>query len=96
MSSSSNANNATNMEIPSIPMTEFHQPLGFVCCQCQWRSSGSLCSNPHRPDCPHQTTPRCQNCLIIFTDPKKSANDEESAERRGSSGSDSSDTSDGH
>ncbi|KAI1472333.1 uncharacterized protein F4812DRAFT_408481 [Daldinia caldariorum] len=81
-----------NMQAPSIPTAEFHQPIGFVCCQCEWRSSGSYCSNPHVPNCPHRTAPRCQNCLIIFTDPKRGADGEKEIKgRQNSSGSDSSD-----
>ncbi|KAI1339274.1 hypothetical protein F5Y15DRAFT_83743 [Xylariaceae sp. FL0016] len=44
-----------------------HQPIGFVCCQCRYRSSGSNCSNPDRPDCPHRGLPRCGRCPILFT-----------------------------
>ncbi|KAI0894419.1 hypothetical protein F4806DRAFT_473123 [Annulohypoxylon nitens] len=50
--------------------TQFHQPIGFVCCLCGYRSSGSLCSNPDRPDCAHRAFPRCQRCAIIFTGPR--------------------------
>ncbi|KAI1475754.1 hypothetical protein K445DRAFT_176340 [Daldinia sp. EC12] len=83
------------METTNIPITEFHQPIGFVCCQCRWRSSGSFCSNPYVPDCPHRATPRCQNCQIIFTDPRKGTDDDKaSKERQNSSGSDSSGTQD--
>ncbi|KAI1803790.1 hypothetical protein F4811DRAFT_523604 [Daldinia bambusicola] len=89
---SSNMSKTPNMEIPNIPTTEFHQPIGFVCCECKWRSSGTYCSNPYVLDCPHRTSPRCQSCLIIFTDPKKGADgEEESKERQNSSASDSSD-----
>ncbi|CAJ2503482.1 Uu.00g108760.m01.CDS01 [Anthostomella pinea] len=49
---------------------QFHQPIGFVCCQCRYRSSGSRCSNPDRPDCPHRGVPRCGNCPILFTPPR--------------------------
>ncbi|KAI1378927.1 hypothetical protein F4677DRAFT_410002 [Hypoxylon crocopeplum] len=44
-----------------------HQPIGFVCCHCRYRSSGSYCSNPDRLDCPHRQHPRCQSCPILFT-----------------------------
>lgn len=50
--------------------TEHHQPIGFVCCQCRYRSSGTYCSNPDYAECPHKITPRCGNCPIIFTPPR--------------------------
>ncbi|KAI1755791.1 hypothetical protein F4782DRAFT_487012 [Xylaria castorea] len=54
----------------SAPLTEFHQPIGFVCCHCRYRSSGSYCSNPEYAECPHKSLPRCRNCPIIFTPPR--------------------------
>ncbi|KAI0975732.1 hypothetical protein F4678DRAFT_483980 [Xylaria arbuscula] len=51
----------------NTPPPEMHQPIGFVCCYCQYHSSGSYCSNPDRADCPHKTIPRCRDCPIIFT-----------------------------
>ncbi|KAI1771677.1 hypothetical protein F4818DRAFT_200191 [Hypoxylon cercidicola] len=57
--------------------TQRHQPIGFVCCHCQYRSSGSLCSNPDRLDCPHREVPRCQQCAIIFI--SSGASDESNA-----------------
>ncbi|KAI0912181.1 hypothetical protein F4823DRAFT_582739 [Ustulina deusta] len=50
----------------SAPSAELHQPTGFVCCYCRYRSSGSYCSNPDYAECPHKTLPRCRNCPIIF------------------------------
>ncbi|KAI0838048.1 hypothetical protein F5Y06DRAFT_269667 [Hypoxylon sp. FL0890] len=47
--------------------TQRHQPIGFVCCHCKYRSSGSYCSNPDSPDCPHRSRPRCRECPILFT-----------------------------
>ncbi|OTA95408.1 hypothetical protein M434DRAFT_28913 [Hypoxylon sp. CO27-5] len=52
---------------------ECHQPIGFVCCHCRYRSSGSFCSNPDRLDCPHRNLPRCKECPILFT-PSRSGN----------------------
>ncbi|KAI0017896.1 hypothetical protein F4780DRAFT_781890 [Xylariomycetidae sp. FL0641] len=49
---------------------DFHQPIGFVCCHCRYRSSGSFCSNPARVDCPHRCVPRCRRCPILFTPPR--------------------------
>lgn len=51
-------------------LVELHQPIGFVCCHCRYRSSGSYCSNPDYAECPHKTLPRCSNCPIIFTTPR--------------------------
>ncbi|KAI1403165.1 hypothetical protein F4819DRAFT_484952 [Hypoxylon fuscum] len=53
-----------------------HQPIGFVCCHCRYRSSGSFCSNPDRLDCPHRGFPRCQQCPILFT-PSRSSSGED-------------------
>ncbi|KAI1501600.1 hypothetical protein F5X99DRAFT_408827 [Biscogniauxia marginata] len=53
-------------------IVQLHQPIGFVCCQCRYRSSGSYCSNPDRPDCPHRGCPRCGECPILFTPPRPS------------------------
>ncbi|KAI0600735.1 hypothetical protein F4775DRAFT_49773 [Biscogniauxia sp. FL1348] len=53
------------------PIVHLHQPIGFVCCQCSYRSSGSYCSNPDRPDCPHRGCPRCGDCPILFTPPQR-------------------------
>ncbi|KAI1457351.1 hypothetical protein F4805DRAFT_429030 [Annulohypoxylon moriforme] len=50
-----------------MSIAQFHQPIGFVCCHCRYRSSGSFCSNPDRLDCPHRGLPRCQQCPILFT-----------------------------
>ncbi|KAL7621186.1 hypothetical protein AAE478_008503 [Parahypoxylon ruwenzoriense] len=55
-----------------MPTRRRHQPIGFVCCHCRYRSSGSFCSNPDRPDCPHRGVPRCQDCPILFTPPASS------------------------
>lgn len=49
---------------------ELHQPIGFLCCQCRYISSGSYCSNPDFADCPHRAVPRCRDCPIIFTPPR--------------------------
>ncbi|KAI8957407.1 hypothetical protein F5Y11DRAFT_339759 [Daldinia sp. FL1419] len=70
------------MKTSSIHTVEFHQPIGFSCCQCQWPSNGSLCSNPNRLDCPHRTIPRCRECKILFTDPRKGSSGEEGTEER--------------
>ncbi|KAI1349687.1 hypothetical protein F5Y01DRAFT_288305, partial [Xylaria sp. FL0043] len=51
----------------SAPAANLHQPIGFACCHCQYRSSGSFCSNPHDTECPHKTVPRCRDCPIVFT-----------------------------
>ncbi|KAI1108854.1 hypothetical protein F5Y14DRAFT_58754 [Nemania sp. NC0429] len=51
----------------STSLVDLHQPIGFVCCQCRYHSSGMYCSNPGYAQCPHQTLPRCGNCPIIFT-----------------------------
>ncbi|KAI1433699.1 hypothetical protein GGR50DRAFT_667235, partial [Xylaria sp. CBS 124048] len=48
-------------------ITEFHQPIGFVCCCCKYRSSGRFCSNPVNNGCRHKRVPRCRSCPIIFT-----------------------------
>ncbi|KAI5867673.1 hypothetical protein GGS23DRAFT_549394 [Durotheca rogersii] len=56
-----------------MPAENHHQPIGFVCCHCRYRSSGSLCSNPYEPDCPHRTVPRCRDCPILFTAPSPSS-----------------------
>ncbi|KAI1097639.1 hypothetical protein F4804DRAFT_327078, partial [Jackrogersella minutella] len=65
--------------------THLHQPIGFVCCHCRYRSSGSFCSNPERPDCPHRGVPRCQQCPILFTSSRFSnmLDDSESNETMG-------------
>ncbi|KAI5921764.1 hypothetical protein F4810DRAFT_712193 [Camillea tinctor] len=54
---------------PKADLVRCHQPIGFVCCQCRYRSSGSYCSNPDRPNCPHRGCPRCGDCPILFTPP---------------------------
>ncbi|KAI1263348.1 hypothetical protein F5Y18DRAFT_394013 [Xylariaceae sp. FL1019] len=54
--------------------TNFHQPIGFVCCHCRHRSSGIYCSNPENLKCPHRTVPRCRDCLILFTSAWNSIN----------------------
>lgn len=51
--------------------TNLHQPIGFICCCCRYRSSGSNCSNPEYPACPHRTAPRCKRCAILFTGPAR-------------------------
>ncbi|KAI1633447.1 hypothetical protein F4809DRAFT_25844 [Biscogniauxia mediterranea] len=68
---SSSSGESSSNDAP--PMARLHQPIGFVCCQCRYRSSGSYCSNPDRPDCPHRGCPRCGDCPILFTPPRRSA-----------------------
>ncbi|KAI2622095.1 hypothetical protein GGS21DRAFT_535205 [Xylaria nigripes] len=50
--------------------TKRHQPIGFMCCSCRYHSSGTYCANPNANACRHKTTPRCENCVIIFTPPR--------------------------
>jgi hypothetical protein len=60
-----------NRRKESTPSTELHQPIGFVCCHCRYHSSGCYCSNPDDVECPHKIQPRCRNCAIIFTRPRR-------------------------
>ncbi|KAI0201869.1 hypothetical protein F4808DRAFT_424095, partial [Astrocystis sublimbata] len=59
----------------SLPQSStLHQPIGFVCCHCRYHSSGSYCSNPDYDGCPHKRVPRCDDCPIIFTLPRRTRN----------------------
>ncbi|KAI1203559.1 hypothetical protein F5X97DRAFT_94691 [Nemania serpens] len=62
----------SNRRAGSAYLADLHQPIGFVCCQCRYHSSGSYCSNPEYVQCPHKTLPRCSDCPIIFTSPRLS------------------------